>query len=130
MRRAFFVISLAILALSAAIASQSSVDPKPTAGRGLTEVQGLKVGSHTLSERPTGCTVILVDGEGVPGGVSQRGGAPGTRETDLLDPSNMVDKVNAVVLSGGSAYGLDAAQGVVRWLEERNVGWKVGSGVV
>ena len=58
--------------------------------------------------------------------MSQRGGAPGTRETDLLDPLNMVDKVNAVVLSGGSAYGLDAAQGVVRYLEERNIGWKVG----
>jgi L-aminopeptidase/D-esterase-like protein len=99
--------------------------------RGLTAVQGLKVGHHTLTERPTGCTVILVDGEGVPGGVSQRGGAPGTRETNLLDPLNMVDKVNAIVLSGGSAYGLDAAQGVVRYLEERNIGWSVGrSGVV
>ena len=67
-----------------------------------------------MSERPTGCTVILVDGEGVPGGVSQRGGAPGTRETDLLDPLNMVDQVNAIVLAGGSAYGLDARIGVVR----------------
>ena len=103
----------------------------PTGGRGLTEVHGLKVGHHTLTERPTGCTVILVDGEGVAGGVSQRGGAPGTRETDLLHPLNMVDKVNAVVLSGGSAYGLDAAQGVERFLEEKNIGWKVGpSGVV
>jgi len=84
-----------------------------------------------LSERPTGCTVILVDGEGVPGGVSQRGGAPGTRETDLLDPLNMVDKVNAVVLSGGSAYGLEAATGTVRWLEEHKMGWPVGgAGVV
>lgn len=103
----------------------------PTGGRGLTEVHGLLVGHHTLSERPTGCTVILVEGEGAVGGVSQRGGAPGTRETDLLDPLNMVDKVNAVVLSGGSAYGLDAAQGVVRFLEERGTGWRVGaSGVV
>jgi L-aminopeptidase/D-esterase-like protein len=99
--------------------------------KGLTEVQGLKVGHHTLTERPTGCTVILVDGEGVVGGVAQRGGAPGTRETDLLDPLNMVDKVNAVVLAGGSAYGLDAAQGVVRYLEERKIGWNVGAaGVV
>jgi L-aminopeptidase/D-esterase-like protein len=114
---------------SPAVPSPAS-ELKPTGGRGLTEVHGIKVGSHTLSERPTGCTVILVEGEGVPGGVSQRGGAPGTRETDLLDPANMVDRVNAVVLSGGSAYGLDAAQGVVRWLEERNIGWKVGSGVV
>ena len=62
------------------------------------------------------------------GGVSQRGGAPGTRETDLLDPLNMVDKVNAIVLSGGSAFGLDAAQGVVRYLDEHNIGYKIGRG--
>ena len=93
--------------------------------RGLTAVEGLKVGSITLPERPTGCTVIVVDGEGAVGGVSQRGGAPGTRETDLLDPSNMVDKVNAVVLAGGSAFGLDAASGTVRWLEEQGLGWDV-----
>jgi L-aminopeptidase/D-esterase-like protein len=102
----------------------------PTGGRGLTEVHGIKVGHHTLSERPTGCTVILVEGDGAVGGVSQRGGAPGTRETDLLDPSNLVDKVNAVVLSGGSAFGLDAAQGVVRFLEERKIGYKTAAGPV
>ena len=114
-------------------AAPAAAEPKPlppTGGRGLTEVHGIKVGHHTLTERPTGCTVILVDGDGVPGGVSQRGGAPGTRETDLLDPLNMVDRVNAIVLSGGSAYGLDAAMGTVRWLEEKNMGWRVGSGVV
>lgn len=125
--------SALLLALTAAQAPGPAPAPDalaPAGGRGLTEVQGIKVGSHTLTERPTGCTVILVDGEGVPGGISQRGGAPGTRETDLLDPANMVDRVNAVVLAGGSAYGLDAAQGVVRWLEERNIGWRVGSGVV
>ena len=77
----------------------------------LTAVDGIKVGSFTLAERPTGCTVILVDGDGVPAASSQRGGAPGTRETDLLNPLNMVDKVNAIVLSGGSAFGLDAATG-------------------
>ena len=136
MRRMIVVNMVAAVVLGAGVATQTpapvatATDLKPTGGRGLTEVHGIKVGSFTLSERPTGCTVILVDGEGVPGGVSQRGGAPGTRETDLLDPSNMVDKVNAVVLAGGSAYGLDAAQGVVRWLEERNIGWRVGSGVV
>ncbi len=92
---------------------------------GLTAVEGIKVGHHTLTERPTGCTAILVDGDAV-GGVSQRGGAPGTRETDLLDPLNMVDKVNAVVLAGGSAFGLDAATGAVRWLEEHNIGWPAG----
>lgn len=91
----------------------------------LTAVTGIKVGHHTLAERPTGCTVIIVDGDGAVGGVSQRGGAPGTRETDLLDPANLVDRVNAVVLSGGSAFGLDAATGTVKWLEEHNVGWDV-----
>src|SRR5947207_11824555 len=88
----------------------------PRTASGLTAVEGLRVRHHTLAERPTGCTVILVDGDAV-GGVAQMGGAPGTGETDLLHPLNMVDKVNAIVLSGGSAFGLDAASGVVRWLE-------------
>jgi L-aminopeptidase/D-esterase-like protein len=91
----------------------------------LTAVPGIKVGHVTLAERPTGCTVVLVDGDAV-GGVSQRGGAPGTRETDLLNPLNMVDKVNAIVLAGGSAFGLEAATGTVRWLEEHNIGWQAG----
>jgi L-aminopeptidase/D-esterase-like protein len=91
----------------------------------LTAVDGVKVGHHTLTERPTGCTVIVFDGDGAVGGVSQRGGAPGTRETDLLDPLNMVDKVNAIVLSGGSAFGLDAASGAVKWLDEHGVGYDV-----
>src|SRR5262245_15245965 len=108
MRRAVVAISLATLWVGAGVGSQSTQpsDPKPTTARGLTEVPGIKVGSFTRSERPTGCTVILVDGEGVPGGVSQRGAAPATAETDLLQPLNMVDKVNAIVLSGGSAFGL------------------------
>jgi L-aminopeptidase/D-esterase-like protein len=91
----------------------------------LTAVAGLKVGHHTLTERPTGCTVIVVDGDAV-GGVSQRGGAPGTRETDLLKPENLVDRVHAIVLAGGSAFGLDAASGAVRWLEEQRIGWTAG----
>lgn len=125
MKQVLFASLLGALACAGAPHAQSAPP------RGLTEVQGLRVGHHTLTERPTGCTVILVDGEGAVGGVSQRGGAPGTRETDLLDPLNMVDKVNAVVLSGGSAYGLDAATGAVRWLEEKGIGWKVGAaGVV
>ena len=99
--------------------------PAEPANATLTAVPGIKVGHHTLSERPTGCTVIVVDGDAV-GGVSQRGGAPGTRETDLLNPLNMVDKVNAIVLSGGSAFGLEAATGTVRWLEEHNIGWPAG----
>ena len=136
MKHPFISVAAAVLAAGTLAAFQAPGAPdrtvalKPTGGRGLTEVHGIRVGSHTLTERPTGCTVILVEGDGVPGGVSQRGGAPGTRETDLLHPTNMVDRVNAVVLSGGSAYGLDTAQGVVRWLEERNIGWKVASGVV
>jgi L-aminopeptidase/D-esterase-like protein len=109
--------------------AQSSNSLAPTGGRGLTEVHGIRVGHYTLSERPTGCTVILVDGDAV-GGVSQRGGAPGTRETDLLDPVNMVGTVNAIVLSGGSAFGLDTAQGVMRFLEERGIGYKTAAGVV
>jgi L-aminopeptidase/D-esterase-like protein len=95
----------------------------------ITAVPGIKVGHHTLTERPTGCTVIIVEGDAV-GGVSQRGGAPGTRETALLDPINLVDRVNAISLSGGSAFGLDAATGVVRWLEEHNIGWPTAAGKV
>lgn len=138
-RSTLFALACALAALAARPAPQDRPAAPPveapalaaTGGRGLTEVHGLRVGHHTLAERPTGCTVILVDGDGATGGVAQRGGAPGTRETDLLDPLNMVDKVNAVVLSGGSAYGLDAAQGVVRYLEERRIGWRVGAvGVV
>ena len=117
-------LALAALAGGALTAAQPATAPGRDP-RGLTAVDGLKVGSVTLTERPTGCTVIVVDGAGAVGGVSQRGGAPGTRETDLLDPGNMVDKVNAVVLSGGSAFGLDAATGTVRWLEEHGMGWDV-----
>ena len=98
--------------------------------KGLTDVAGIRVGHHMMEGRPTGCTVILVDGQGAVGGVSQRGGAPGTRETDLLNPLNLVDRVNAIVLAGGSAFGLDAAQGVVRYLEDRQVGYKTAAGVV
>ena len=96
----------------------------------LTAVEGIKVGHFTLSERPTGCTAILFK-DGTTGGVDVRGGAPGTRETDLLDPVNNVQIVNAITLSGGSAFGLDAASGVVKWLDERNIGYPVGAnGVV
>jgi len=98
--------------------------------RGITAVPGIRVGHHTLSERPTGCTVVLVDGQGAVGGVSQRGAAPGTRETDVLDPLNMVERVNAVVLTGGSAFGLDSASGAVRWLEEHDRGFPTAAGRV
>jgi L-aminopeptidase/D-esterase-like protein len=91
----------------------------------LTDVPGLRVGHFTDGRRPTGCTVILTEG-GAVGGVDVRGSAPGTRETDLLQPTNLVEKVHAVMLSGGSAFGLDAATGVMRYLEERRIGVDVG----
>lgn len=92
------------------------------AAKGLTAVAGIKVGHHTLTARPTGCTVVLTEA-GAVAGVDVRGGAPGTRETDLLDPVNMVQKVHGLILSGGSAFGLDAAGGVMRYLEEKGVGF-------
>jgi len=92
---------------------------------GITAVPGIELGHHTLSARPTGCTVILAR-DGAVGGVDVRGSAPGSREIALLDPVNMVDQVHAVVLSGGSAFGLDAASGVMRYLDERGHGWPVG----
>jgi L-aminopeptidase/D-esterase-like protein len=98
----------------------------------ITDVPGIRVGHYT-GEYLTGTTVVLADngaGLGVGGGVAQRGGAPGTRETDLLKPENMVDKVNAIALSGGSAYGLAAASGVMRCLEDQGIGWSVGGGNV
>ena len=93
------------------------------------DVPGLQVGHFTLSERLTGCTVVLAP-HGAVGAVDVRGAAPGTRETDLLDPANLVDKVHAVLLSGGSAFGLDAATGVVRWLDEQGIGFETGYGRV
>ena len=85
---------------------------------GLTAVDGIKVGHHTLTSRPTGCTVVLVEA-GAVAGVDVRGGAPGTRETALLDPTKTVQEVHAIVLAGGSAFGLDAASGVMRWCPNR-----------
>ncbi len=90
----------------------------------LTDVDGILVGHYTLRERPTGCTVITARSPFI-AGVDVRGGAPGTRETDLLRPESTVERVDAVVLSGGSAYGLDAATGVVRYLEEKGRGFEV-----
>jgi len=95
----------------------------------ITDVEGIKVGHFTDPRRPTGCTVILSEA-GAVGGVDVRGSAPGTRETDLLNPDNLVERVNAIVLSGGSAFGLDTATGVMRYLEERNVGFNTGSAKV
>jgi len=100
-----------------------SLNPLVQNERGsITDVAGIKVGHFTDSRRPTGCTAILYE-EGAVGGVDVRGAAPGTRETDLLDPVNTVQQVHAVVLSGGSAFGLDTATGVMRYLEERGIGF-------
>jgi L-aminopeptidase/D-esterase-like protein len=93
----------------------------------ITDVPGIEVGHFTDTRRPTGCTVILAR-DGAVGGVDVRGAAPGTRETDLLAPSNLVEQVHAITLAGGSAWGLDAATGVVRWLEERGIGFDVRVG--
>lgn len=95
----------------------------------LTAVPGFRVGQYTHVEGATGCTVILCPPNTV-GGVDQRGGAPGTRETDLLRPMHLVEHVHAVVLSGGSAYGLATADGVMKWLEKQNIGYPVGEFVV
>src|SRR5499426_830225 len=96
--------------------------PTQTERGWITDVAGIKVGHFTDSRRPTGCTVILCE-EGAIGGVDVRGAAPGTRETDLLNPINTVQQVHAVVLAGGSAFGLDTATGVMRYLEERGIGF-------
>jgi len=90
----------------------------------ITDIPGIRVGHSQDEAALTGCTVILCEG-GAVGGVDQRGGAPGTRETDALHPIHLVNVVHGVVLSGGSAFGLDSASGVVRYLEERGVGFDV-----
>lgn len=87
----------------------------------ITDISGIRVGHDTNLDAGTGCTVILCDIPAV-GGVDVRGGAPATRETDLLRPLHMVEQVHAILLTGGSAFGLDAASGVMRYLEERNIG--------
>jgi L-aminopeptidase/D-esterase-like protein len=95
----------------------------------ITAVPGIEVGHATDLEGLTGCTVVLCRGGGV-GGVDQRGGAPGTRETDLLRPMHMVDRVHAILLAGGSAFGLAAADGVMCYLEEEDVGVDTGAAKV
>ena len=92
----------------------------------ITDVPGIEVGQAQDDEALTGCTVILCR-KGAVGGVDVRGSAPGTRETDLLNPINLVDKIHAVVLAGGSAFGLDAASGVMKYLAEQNIGYGLGA---
>jgi L-aminopeptidase/D-esterase-like protein len=131
-RRAFTTEVAAGLGVAAIGASAVQAQPAPAQpaaplalGGAITDVPGIRVGHFTDTRRPTGCTVILTE-EGATAGVDVRGAAPGTRETDLLDPTNLVDKVHAILLSGGSAFGLDAATGVTRWLEERGIGFPAG----
>ncbi|WP_373676191.1 P1 family peptidase, partial [Streptomyces sp. wa1063] len=96
----------------------------------LTDVAGIRVGHAEVAGAGalSGTTVVLAPEGGAVAAVDVRGGGPGTRETDALDPRNLVQRVDAVVLTGGSAYGLDAASGVMAWLEEQGRGVRVGSG--
>ena len=108
--------------------------PCPIYPGAITDVRGIQAGHCTLADRPTGCSVVLAGAamntagsiSGAIGGVDVRGAAPGTRETDLLDPTHTVEVVHAVLLAGGSAWGLNAAAGVMRWLEARGIGLAVG----
>jgi L-aminopeptidase/D-esterase-like protein len=104
------------------MSSVLSLSKGRTLHNAITDVPGIKVGHATNLEALTGCTVVLCE-DGAVGGVDQRGGAPGTRETDALYPMHLVQRAHAVVLAGGSAFGLEAATGVVRYLEERGVGF-------
>ncbi|WP_207782067.1 P1 family peptidase [Phytoactinopolyspora limicola] len=117
-------------ALLFALTAPAQADPDELSNT-ITDVPGIKVGQYTQfgDGYRTGTTVILTE-DGATTGYSQQGGGPGTKETDLLEPGGLVTEAHAVVLSGGSAYGLDAASGVMRWLEERGVGYPVGGGVV
>lgn len=101
-----------------------------TPNQTLTAVAGVRVGHWSDLEAATGCTVVLLPPEGAVGGVEVRGAAPGTRETDLLRPGSLVRRVHAVLLAGGSAFGLDAAAGVMRFLEEAGIGFHTRAGVV
>ncbi|WP_248293380.1 P1 family peptidase [Achromobacter sp. Bel] len=125
-RRAFMMAAAGAAAFAGVMPAEGANGLRLTPGGGsITQVSGLRVGHYTDTRRPTGCTVIIAEA-GATGGVDVRGAAPGTRETDLLNPMNMVEKVHAIVLSGGSAFGLDAATGVMRYLEEKKIGFDVG----
>src|ERR1700691_2390938 len=127
MKRREFSRALAAVTTGAVL---SPLEAAPQNGDGsITDVQGIKVGHFTESGRPTGCTVLLF-GKGATAGVDVRGSAPGTRETDLLNPINTVQQVQAILLAGGSAFGLDAASGVMRFLDEHRLGYAVGDVVV
>ena len=92
----------------------------------ITDIDGILVGHYTDLKNATGCTVILCPPGGAIGGVDVRGPAPATRETDLLRPGHLVERVNAILLTGGSAFGLEAASGVMKYLEEKKIGYDTG----
>ncbi len=117
--------SRAARAISAGSVGACPGNASPDSAGSITAVRGVKVGHFTDTRRPTGCTVILTEA-GAVAGVDVRGAAPGTRETELLSPLNAVDHVHAILLAGGSAFGLDAAGGAMRWLDERGIGIAVG----
>jgi len=119
----------AVAALTAGAALPAIQATETDAAGSITDVQGIKVGHFTESRRPTGCTVLLFD-KGATAGVDVRGGSPGTRDTELLNPVNTVQQVQAIFLSGGSAFGLDVASGVMRYLEEHRLGYAVGDVIV
>jgi L-aminopeptidase/D-esterase-like protein len=114
------------ICLVATLVYLAGAAPRAQSGmKGLTAISGIKVGHHTLKERPTGCTVVLIE-QGAVGGVDVRGGAPGTYETALLNPFASNQQVHAIVLSGGSAFGLATNEGTRRYLEERGIGLRFG----
>jgi L-aminopeptidase/D-esterase-like protein len=119
--QAFYFITYLFMMISATT-KPVLIFKTPSSQGSITDVDNILVGHSSRSERPTGCTVILCNTKCV-GGVDVRGSAPGTRETDVLDPINLVEHVNAIVLSGGSAFGLDAASGVVKCLDEKKIGF-------
>src|SRR5258708_38409816 len=116
------IVAAAIAVLSAAVLQAQAKNLT------LTAVPGIKVGHHTIAERPTGCTAILVEG-GAVAGVDVRGAAPASAETDLLKPVNLVQQVYAISLSGGSAFGLDSRTGIMRYLDEKNIGFKAATSI-
>src|SRR6266513_4148381 len=127
-RRAFLKEALAAPYLSSSVVISNvlrgSAQPPTLVPSGcICDVGGIKIGHYTDLRRPTGCTVILTEA-GATAGVDVRGAAPGTRETDLLNPLNTVEKVHAILLAGGSAFGLEAASGVMQYLEERDIGYE------
>lgn len=124
MKRRDFPGAVAALAAGSRLSAAQEHDPGS-----ITDVQGIQAGHFTDSRRPTGCTVLLFE-KGATAGVDVRGGSPGTRETDLLNPVNTVQQVYAIMLAGGSAFGLDAASGAMRYLDERRIGYAVGNVVV